>query len=151
VPNKVMNVFMSEYYKRAISMFQPQIETFRKRHRVVAVDLRGHGQSDKPEQAYTMRGFADDLVWLCREVRIERPVVIGHSMGGVIALTLAREGAQVAVSDINLEKARETCKEIESLGKKAVAIGGSVADHLLEINPAGYHALGCPHRDFRSR
>jgi len=51
-----------------------------------------------------------------------------QGIGKAIALTLAREGAQVAVSDVNLEKARETCKEIDPLGKKAVAIGGSVAD-----------------------
>jgi len=51
-----------------------------------------------------------------------------QGIGKAIALALAREGAQVVVSDINLEKARETCQEIESLGKKAVAVGGSVAD-----------------------
>jgi pimeloyl-ACP methyl ester carboxylesterase len=71
------------------TMFAPQVAAFQERHRVVAVDLRGHGQSDKPEQAYTMTAFADDLAWLCRELEIERPVVIGHSMGGLIALTLA--------------------------------------------------------------
>jgi 3-oxoacyl-[acyl-carrier protein] reductase len=51
-----------------------------------------------------------------------------QGIGKAIALLLAREGARVAVSDINLEKARETCQEIESLGEKAVAVGGSVAD-----------------------
>jgi pimeloyl-ACP methyl ester carboxylesterase len=69
---------------------------------VIAVDLRGHGASDKPEQDYTMAGFADDLNWLCAQLGIERPVVVGHSMGGVIAFELAaqhpeRVGAVVAV------------------------------------------------------
>jgi pimeloyl-ACP methyl ester carboxylesterase len=67
----------------------PQFERFRSRHRVVAVDLRGHGSSDKPDQDYTMAGFADDLAWLARELGLHRPVVIGHSMGGVVALDLA--------------------------------------------------------------
>jgi RTX calcium-binding nonapeptide repeat (4 copies)/alpha/beta hydrolase fold len=41
--------------------FAPQFEHFARRgHRVVAVDLRGHGKSDKPEQSYTMQLFADD-------------------------------------------------------------------------------------------
>lgn len=71
------------------SYFAPQVEHFRRSHRVVAVDLRGHGESDKPRQDYTMAAFADDLNWLCTQLRIERPVIIGHSMGGVIALVTA--------------------------------------------------------------
>ena len=40
----------------------PQFEYFARRgHRVVAVDLRGHGKSDKLEQSYTVELFADDL------------------------------------------------------------------------------------------
>src|SRR5262249_39115283 len=45
--------------------FAPQVEHFRRRHRTVAVDLRGHGASDAPEQEYTISGFADDVAWLC--------------------------------------------------------------------------------------
>jgi pimeloyl-ACP methyl ester carboxylesterase len=69
--------------------FAPQFERFSRSHRVVAVDLRGHGASDAPRQAYTMAGFADDLAWLCGERGIERPVAIGHSMGGAVVLELA--------------------------------------------------------------
>jgi pimeloyl-ACP methyl ester carboxylesterase len=66
----------------------PVMEHFRPSYRVVAVDLRGHGISDKPYQEYTVAGFADDLASLCRELEIQRPVVIGHSMGGTVALDL---------------------------------------------------------------
>ena len=69
--------------------FAPQFERFRRKHRVVAVDLRGHGQSDKPHQSYTMEGFADDVAWMCDRLRIEKPVMIGHSMGGIVAFDLA--------------------------------------------------------------
>jgi pimeloyl-ACP methyl ester carboxylesterase len=69
--------------------FAPQAEHYRSTHRVVSVDLRGHGASDKPEQEYTIAGFADDVAWLCSELGITRPVVIGHSMGGTTALALA--------------------------------------------------------------
>lgn len=61
----------------------PQFEYFRRNHRVVAVDRRGHGQSDKPEQAYTIAGFADDLAWLCRELGLYQPVIVAHSMGAI--------------------------------------------------------------------
>jgi pimeloyl-ACP methyl ester carboxylesterase len=69
--------------------FAPQFEHFARRgHRVVAVDLRGHGKSDKPHHSYTMQLFADDLAWMCAQLGLEKPVVIGHSMGGVVALAL---------------------------------------------------------------
>ena len=41
--------------------FAPQVAQFAPRHRVIAVDLRGHGASDAPEQRYTISGFADDV------------------------------------------------------------------------------------------
>jgi pimeloyl-ACP methyl ester carboxylesterase len=70
--------------------FAPQFEHFARRgHRVVAVDLRGHGESDKPHQSYTVQLFADDLAWMCAQLGLEKPVVIGHSMGGVVTLALA--------------------------------------------------------------
>ncbi len=65
------------------SHLSPQFEYFRRHHRVVAVDRRGHGQSDKPEQTYTIEGFADDLAWLCREIGLYKPVVVVHSMGAI--------------------------------------------------------------------
>jgi 3-oxoacyl-[acyl-carrier protein] reductase len=51
-----------------------------------------------------------------------------QGIGRAIALRFAREGARLAVSDINLEKAKETVKELENLGSDALAIGGNVAD-----------------------
>lgn len=67
-----------------------QIPHFAKKHLVVALDLRGHGESDKPDQDYTIDGFADDVAWLIGELGLQKPVVIGHSMGGSIAMNLAR-------------------------------------------------------------
>ncbi|MFN8633308.1 MAG: alpha/beta hydrolase [Chloroflexota bacterium] len=72
------------------SFLAPQFRHFSTKHRVVSVDLRGHGESDKPQQAYTVAGFADDLAWLCDRLAVERTVVVGHSMGGNVALEMAR-------------------------------------------------------------
>jgi pimeloyl-ACP methyl ester carboxylesterase len=68
-----------------------QISHFAKKHHVVAVDLRGHGESDKPDEDYSIDVFADDVAWLINELKLEKPVVVGHSMGGVIAMKLARK------------------------------------------------------------
>ncbi len=67
----------------------PQVELFgRLGHRVVAIDLRGHGKSGAPDGNYTMEGFADDLAWMCGQLVLEKPVVVGHSLGGEVALAL---------------------------------------------------------------
>ncbi len=50
-----------------------------------------------------------------------------QGIGKAIALLLAQNGADIAVSDINLEKADETAKEIESMGRRAMAIRANVA------------------------
>jgi pimeloyl-ACP methyl ester carboxylesterase len=66
-----------------------QLAYFGRRQRCVAVDLRGHGDSDAPVQEYTIEGFADDLAVMCRRLGLGRPVVVGHSLGGIIALAFA--------------------------------------------------------------
>lgn len=75
--------------------FAPQVERFRAAHRVVAVDLRGHGASDAPQQDYTIAGFADDVAWLCEQLGLYRPLVVGHSMGGLVALELGARRADL--------------------------------------------------------
>jgi pimeloyl-ACP methyl ester carboxylesterase len=71
------------------SFLAPQAEHFSRNHRVVSVDLRGHGASDAPRQEYTVARFADDLGFLCDRLDLHEAVVVGHSMGGNIALELA--------------------------------------------------------------
>jgi pimeloyl-ACP methyl ester carboxylesterase len=83
--------------------FTPQARFFSHSHRVVSVDLRGHGKSDAPEQEYTMATYADDLAWLCLELRLNKPVIVGHSMGGNVALELAARYPQIPASIIMVD------------------------------------------------
>jgi pimeloyl-ACP methyl ester carboxylesterase len=68
--------------------FRPQFDHFARDHTVTAVDLRGIGQSDAPHQGYSIPQLADDLVAFCASVGIDKPVVVGHSLGGSIAIEL---------------------------------------------------------------
>jgi pimeloyl-ACP methyl ester carboxylesterase len=83
----------------------PQFEHFGRVHRVISVDLRGHGESDKPQQDYTLAGFADDLAWLCGQLRVEKPVVVGHSMGGNVAFELARRCPDLPAAIVAVDSA----------------------------------------------
>jgi pimeloyl-ACP methyl ester carboxylesterase len=61
------------------------------RVRVVAPDLRGHGFSDKPPSDYGVEQHARDLLGLVGRLRLDRPVVVGFSMGGAIATAMAAD------------------------------------------------------------
>lgn len=57
--------------------------------RFVAVDLRGHGFSDKPPHDYSLQTHVSDLRQLIDAMHLERPIVLGHSLGGAVAALLA--------------------------------------------------------------
>lgn len=64
-----------------INFWRGQIADFEKRTRVIAIDLPGHGQSDKPQIAYTMDLFARAVDAVLRDASVGRAVLVGHSMG----------------------------------------------------------------------
>jgi 3-oxoadipate enol-lactonase len=66
-----------------------QVPMLSRHYRVLTWDVRGHGGSDKPEGDYSAELFASDLTALLRALRIDSAFVLGHSMGGVIALRFA--------------------------------------------------------------
>ncbi|MEU2350590.1 alpha/beta hydrolase [Modestobacter sp. NPDC049651] len=55
-------------------------------HRVVALDLSGHGDSDR-RPGYDVRTWADEVVAVAAAEGLDRPVVVGHSMGGWVAVS----------------------------------------------------------------
>ncbi len=71
--------------------WRDQVPDFAKRNRVIALDLPGHGQSDKPEIAYSMDLFARAIDAVMRDAKVERAVLVGHSMGTPIARQFYRK------------------------------------------------------------
>ncbi len=85
--------------------FAAQVAHFSPSHRCIALDLRGHGDSDKPEGTYSIAGFGDDVAWLCRQIGARKPVIVGHSMGGAIALSLAALQPEMPAAIVMLDGA----------------------------------------------
>lgn len=60
------------------------------KHRSLLIDLPGHGRSDKPDVSYTQERFARAIDAVMRHAGVERAVLVGHSMGGPVAMTFLR-------------------------------------------------------------
>jgi len=80
--------------------WRDQIPDLAKRNRVIALDLPGHGQSDKPEIKYTMDLFANAIDAVMRDAKVERAVIVGHSMGTPVARQFYRKYPQKTLAII---------------------------------------------------
>ena len=66
--------------------WKEQIEFFSKNFRVLALDSRGHGKTDNPSGEFSYRIMADDVAAMIRELRLDKPLILGWSDGGQIVL-----------------------------------------------------------------
>lgn len=66
-------------------------DAFLEHYRVIAVDLRGHGESDKPERGYEPADYAADIASVIRELGVGPIAVVGHSLGAVTTCFLAAD------------------------------------------------------------
>jgi pimeloyl-ACP methyl ester carboxylesterase len=69
--------------------WQQSLEILSAHFKIITFDTRGIGQTDAPMEAYSLDIFVNDLVALMDELQIEKAHILGFSMGGNIALTLA--------------------------------------------------------------
>jgi len=70
-------------------MWDPQIAAFKDKYRILAYDMRGHGQTSAPKGPYTLDMLADDVLELMKALKVPRATFIGLSIGGMIGQTLA--------------------------------------------------------------
>lgn len=85
-------------------------------HRVVRVDLLGHGGSEKPRDGYSMEQQADRVAAALRAVGVRRATVVGHSMGGMVAVALA-------------ERHRRLVERLVTIGTPAEELSGAPVRH----------------------
>ena len=69
-------------------VWKKNIETLKQHFRCIAIDLPGNGLSDKNEHDYSMRFYADAVHDFINALKLQRVTIVGHSMGGQVAMTL---------------------------------------------------------------
>ena len=71
------------------SMWDHYIPTFSKKNRVITIDLLGHGETECLGYVHTMEDNADAVHSVLSELSIGKSILVGHSMGGYVALAFA--------------------------------------------------------------
>lgn len=75
-------------------MWDPQVEALADKARIITVDLRGHGESPAPAGDYEMSDLAGDVLALMDSLGVERAHLVGLSLGGAVAQTIALENPE---------------------------------------------------------
>lgn len=114
-------------------MWKPQIDYLKAKYRVIAYDVRGHGNSDDGDGQYTIEFFVDDLIALLDHLKIQKATLCGLSMGGYIALravernpervaslVLCDTGPQADSNEVKIRRAANI-KSVKANGVKAFA------------------------------
>lgn len=79
-----------------------QVPVFAREHRCIVVDHRGHGQSDKPAEGYAIGEMAADVVAILDECGIDKAVLVGNSIGGMVAMQTALDAPDRVIANLIL-------------------------------------------------
>jgi sigma-B regulation protein RsbQ len=72
------------------SFWRNQVDAFADQYSVVTLDLAGHGESGKNRKTWTVPGLAEDVRALADKLKLQKMILVGHSMGGPVSLEAAR-------------------------------------------------------------
>ena len=87
--NAPLTLIFLHYFGGSALEWQPVMSQLSDQYRCIAVDLRGHGDSEAPLTGYSVDDMAGDIVELIRRLGIQHFVLVGHSMSGKVALAVA--------------------------------------------------------------
>ena len=105
-------------------IWKPQVEYFKHNRRIIIYDLRGHGQSDKPRERYSIEQFSDDLYSFMNSLKIGKAIIAGHSMGGMTVLRFTLDHQEMLDKIILIDT---TPKSSYSLGRRLVFFISQIA------------------------
>ena len=112
--------------------FGPLMAALPQTYRMVAVTLRGHGDSGKPDAGYTLADFAGDLPAVLDHCGIQGAIVVGHSMGSFIAQRFTLDHPE-SVRALVLIGALSTLKDNVAVGDMWDAVLAPMTD---PVDPA---------------
>jgi pimeloyl-ACP methyl ester carboxylesterase len=94
-PRGASPIVLVHCFTCAINWWDAMIPRLARDHRVVAVDLLGHGGSEKPRSGYSIPDQADLVAQALDRLGVGNAMVVGHSLGGPISIALAEQSPQL--------------------------------------------------------
>ncbi|MEM7542789.1 MAG: alpha/beta hydrolase [Pseudomonadota bacterium] len=79
-----------------------QLHVFSQTHRCIVMDHRGHGLSDKPAEGYGVGEMAKDVVAMLDDVGVDKAVLVGNSIGGMIAMQTSLDAPERVIANLIL-------------------------------------------------
>jgi pimeloyl-ACP methyl ester carboxylesterase len=94
-PKSAAPIVLIHCFTCAINWWEEMIPRLARDHRVVAVDLLGHGGSEKPSSGYSIPDQASAVAEVLAKLDVRDAEVVGHSLGGPVAIALAEQSPQL--------------------------------------------------------
>jgi pimeloyl-ACP methyl ester carboxylesterase len=94
-PRDAEPIVLIHCFTCAINYWDGMIPLLAKEHRVIAVDLLGHGGSEKPASGYSIPNQADLVAQALGKLGVSNAEVVGHSLGGPVTIALAERSPQL--------------------------------------------------------
>jgi len=86
-----------------LGFWREQIAALANHARLVLIDLPGHGQSDKPQTDYTMDYFADAVLAVLADAKVEKATFIGHSMGKAVICRVFKQAPEKVAALVSVD------------------------------------------------
>jgi pimeloyl-ACP methyl ester carboxylesterase len=106
-PRRAPPIVLVHCFTCAIDWWDRMMPLLARRHRVVALDLLGHGGSEKPNSGYEMENQAELVAQALAGLGVRGATVVGHSLGGIVATTLAEARPELVDRLVIVDQAPE--------------------------------------------
>ncbi|HEV7770229.1 MAG TPA: alpha/beta fold hydrolase [Solirubrobacterales bacterium] len=133
-PHDADPIVLIHCFTCAIDWWDAAMPLLARNHRVVAIDLLGHGGSEKPGSGYSIPDQADLMAAALQRLGVRKAEIVGHSLGGTIAVALAQRTPRLADRVVIIDTAPDHSRS--SLGLIAgLAFQPVIGEALWRIKP----------------
>lgn len=105
------------------SYWKYQMAEFSQRHRVVAIDLGGHGESGVERENWTIESFGKDVAAVIDKLKLEDVILIGHSMGGPVVVEAALQEKEKVIAIVGADTFHDIEAGYEQEGVNEILTG----------------------------
>jgi pimeloyl-ACP methyl ester carboxylesterase len=113
-----------------LGFWREQISALADKARLILIDLPGHGQSDQPQANYTMDFFAEAVLAVLHDAKVEKAIFIGHSMGGAVIARIHHHAPEKIAALVSVDGL--LCRLSGTPEEGRALVGGFASPHYRE-------------------